>query len=317
MKRLLHSPWLGRIAQWAIIVVALAYVTRSVVDNWEALSQYRQQFDPRYLAVSMMAGILGRCLLGLAAHQALEALGLHLDSRTAFRAYHLSGLSSYVPGGLYLGRPVIFAQHGVDVVSTSAGILIEQSTISLVELVGSVPYLLLIGLGTWARSWALGVVMVFGMLVFIHPAVMNRILRWLLKRVGHGDRVVNLTFAQLARMLLLESVFWVTSSVGSLFMISSVYRVPLNIVPALVSAHSLSAFAGRNLSLTPGGLGIREGVSTLLTSPLLPAPVPALVAIMGRLSHTVVVLVMFAIAALMRERSQQVSVAAADPVGDE
>jgi uncharacterized membrane protein YbhN (UPF0104 family) len=123
--------------------------------------------------------------------------------------------------------------------------------------------------------------------------------------MGHADRVVNLTFGQLARMLLLESVFWVTSSVGSLFLINSVYRVPLNIVPALVSAHSLSAFAGRNLSLTPGGLGVREGVSTLLTSPLLPAPVPALVAIMGRLSHTVVVLIMFGIAALMGERPRR------------
>jgi uncharacterized membrane protein YbhN (UPF0104 family) len=234
-----------------------------------------------------------------------------------FRAYHLSGVSVYVPGGLYVGQPVVFAQHGVDVVSTGAGILIEQSSFSLLELLGGVPYLLVMGNGILGRYSALGMLAVLPMLVFVHPAVMNRLLRWLLTRLGYADREVNLTFGQLARMLLLQLGSWLAGAVASILSIYSVYRAPVALWPLLASARSLSSFLGRNLSMTPGGLGVREGVSTLLTSPLLPAPVPALMAVMGRLSHTGVVLVMFATAALMRERWQQVSVAPADPVGDE
>jgi hypothetical protein len=289
--------------------VALAYVARSLTSNWQALSEYRQQFDVRFMAGAWVAIALSRVLLALAAREAFAGLGFSLDRRTMSRAYHLAGLSAYVPGGIYVGRPVIFAQIGVDVVSTGAGILIEQSSISLLELVGAVPYLVVMGAGPLGRYWFLGVLLILPMLVFVHPAVMNRLLRWVLKRLGYADRAINLTFGQLARMLMFQFGAWLVGAVGSILSINSVYRAPPSLWPLLASARSLSSFLGRNLSMTPGGLGVREGVSTLLTSPLLPAPVPALMAVIGRLSHTGVVLILFAVAALMGNRAREATAA--------
>lgn len=305
MRRVLQSPRLRRIAQWVIVLVALGYVANSVVANWGALSEYRQQFDARYLLAALVCIMAARCLVGLASREAFSGLGFSLNARTVFRGYHLAALSLYMPGGLYIGRPVIFGQHGVDPVSTSAGVLIEQSAMTLIELLASVPYLLIVGLGSWSRYWGLGLLIVLPMLVFVHPAVMNPVLRWLLGRLGYRHRTVNLTVRQLFRMLLFDSASVLVSGLSSYLLVSSVYRPPLRLLPLLGSAHSLSMLVSTVIALTPASLGIHEGVSTLLTSPLLPPAVPALVSILGRLVSTAALLILFGIAALMGETPRQ------------
>jgi hypothetical protein len=149
-----------------------------------------------------------------------------------------------------------------------------------------------------SRFWELGLLLVLVMFVFVHPAVMNPLLRWLLKRLGYKDRTVNLTVRQLAKMLLLESASALVSGVASYCLVSSVYRVPLTMLPVLASASNLALLVSTLVALTPASLGIHEGVSTLLTSPLLPAPVPALVSIIGRLAATAAMLILSGVAAL-------------------
>ncbi|KPL16313.1 MAG: hypothetical protein AMJ93_15915 [Anaerolineae bacterium SM23_84] len=317
MRRLQHQPWLRRGIQLVIILVPLAYVVRSLIGNWQALSDYDWHLNVLRAAGALIALLLARSLLGVASQQAFSGLGYPIDSRAIFRGYHISSLSMYLPGGLYVGRAVVFGEHGVDVVSSSIGVMIELSMLILSGMLGSVPYLLVAGTGALSRFRTLGWMLIPLTLSVLYPGLTNRVLRWLLARLGYEERGVNLTVRQLVNMLLLVTAYWLVAGVGFYLLVTSIYAVPSELFPVFASAFSLARVATIVLSATPGGLGVLEGALALLLAPFLPAPLPALVALLARLWTTVALLILFGLATLFGKNVRHTEVRVRGPLSEE
>ena len=71
---------------------------------------------------------------------------------------------------------------------------------------------------------------------------------------------------------------------------------------ALIATWAAAYVIGYLSLLTPGGLGVREGVMILLLAPLFPAPVPTIIALAARLWMIVAEVVGAGIALVVRTR---------------
>ncbi len=296
MRRLVDRPWLRRCAQLLIIMVPMAFLLHNVMDNWQALREYDWHLDALRLVGALLTLMLARNLLVLASQQAFSALGYALGGRTVLRGYHVAALSAYMPGGLYVGRPVVFGKYGVDVISSSAGVVIELGMMVLAGIVASIPYVFRAGLGAFPHLGMLILIGALPALSVLRPGVINRVLRWLLMRLGYSDRVVNLTAGHLLRMLLFNLAYWLVAGVGFCLLVTSVQALPTELLPAVCSVYSLAGVVTIVLAVTPGGFGVHEGAVALLLAPLLPTPLPALLAILTRLWTTAARLVLFGLA---------------------
>lgn len=298
------QAWLRRTVQWAVILVPLAYVFHSLSTNWQALTEYDWQPNAATVLGALLSLMLARSLLAVASQHALSAVGASLDALAVFRGYHVSALSAYLPGGLYVGRPVVFAEHGVDAVTTTVAIMVEQSVVVLSGMLGSVPYLLFAGVAVWSRLRLLILLPIPLLLMLLWPDLTNRALRWLLARIGHSDKSVNLTAAHVTKMLLLDAGSWLLTGAGFTLLVSGVYALPSRLIPVVASANCLAGVISLTVALTPAGLGVHEGAVVLLLSPLLPAPLPALLAIVSRLWSTVARVCLWAVGMLLGQHSE-------------
>jgi hypothetical protein len=86
------------------------------------------------------------------------------------------------------------------------------------------------------------------------------------------------------------------------FLVVSLVRVPLLQLPQLTAIFAVAYAIGLVVPLTPGGLGVREGVMVLLLSPLMRPPWPAMVAAAARMWTTVGELAFFPMALRARPR---------------
>ena len=305
VRRLRNQPWLRRGVQLLIIVVPLAYVVYRLIVNWESLRDFQWHLDPWRLLGALISLLLARMVSAIAGQRALSGLGYHMDSRSFLRGYFTSQLSIYLPGGLYVGRAIVFGGYGVDVISSSAALMIELNAYILSGMLGSVPYLVLTGTAALPYPWLWGVILAPLLLSFLHPAILGRVLRWLLARAGYQDRQINLTVRQLITVLLLHVAYWLLAGAGFYLLVSSVHSVSSALFPVLVSAFCLAETATMLLSVTPGGLGVLEGLLTLVLAPLLPAPLPALMAVLTRLWSTAALLIVASSGALLGKSPQQ------------
>ncbi len=302
--RSLRHPCLRRIVHLLIIGVPLAFLFGSLVDNWQAVRSYDWQFDGARGGLAVFCLLAAFGLLPLASRQAFSGLGYSISYCTAYRGYFITQLAKYLPGGLWVipSRAVVFRQIGVNMISSTVGAVIEMCMFLISGLLVSLPYLLFARAESTSEMWICGVLLAPITLIGLHPKVLNPVIRWLLVRMGYTDVDVNMTGGELASILLIDVVFWPVAGIGFFLLVSSVQATPLMLGLVLPSAFSLAWVAGFLAFLTPGGLGVREGALALLLMPFLPAPLPAVVALLARLWWTVAELVSVAIAAMIRNQ---------------
>ena len=160
--------------------------------------------------------------------------------------------------------------------------LVESFVLAITGVVIFVPYALLAPNGTFSWLWYLSPLLLF----LLHPKVFNTALRWLETRLGKENPSVDLSNRQSLSIIALGLLFWAVTGAGFTALVASVRSIPGDFLWILPGAFSFSWAAGSLVFVSPGGLGAREGALVLMLSPVLPTPIPAIVAVLSRLWWT-------------------------------
>lgn len=269
--------------QLLFVIVPLLLAGRYYLNNWEALSSYEWRINLTQCIVSLLVLLLAFAILPCTSRHVLIGLGYQVTYPVAYYSYFVSQLAKYIPGRFWIvpARAVALEKYGIDALSSSVGAIIEVCVLLLTGVIAFVPYALVVPNTLFSKVWYL----IVPLAVSLHPRVFNTGMRWLQRRLGHHNAVVQLTGRQIARMVLLDLLFWAVAGIGFVSLVTSV-KYPLEHLWVLPSAFSLSWVLGFLAVITPGGFGVREGMLTLLLTPLLPQPLPALVAVLSRLWWT-------------------------------
>jgi hypothetical protein len=300
-----EHPWVVRFAQIVAVVTPLAMLISSLFRNWDELRAFNQELDIGRSALAVLVLVASMGLLPLAARKALLALGYRLEYRTVYCGYFVAQLTKYLPGGFWIvpGRMVVFARYGVSAVSSGVGIMIEVTVLSAAAIVTFLPYFFFVNVDSLPRAAWIGILPVLAAFVGLYPAIFNLGINRLLALAGYDEKTkIDLTGHDITSIFLIDVAFWLVTGFGFCLVVTGVQAESLRFWLAVGSTFSMAWVIGFLAFLTPSGLGVREGALAVLLTPLLPAPLPAVVALASRIWWTLGDLVSVGVAGLVRRR---------------
>jgi uncharacterized membrane protein YbhN (UPF0104 family) len=323
-----------RVLQIGLPLLILALFAYSVERNWNQLTAYKFEWNPWFLALAFVGFLLQELSYGLIWRKVLMQLGARLDLRAALRIYLASEFVRYIPGNVWhvltrilwvgkygVSRPVAFASMTVELITKlAAGVLIFALSLLFWSDIGAIQTLLH---GT-PIVVALGIVLIFGLLVGLHPRVLNSALNFALHMLKRDPVVLTLRYGDILLITLYWLVSWsIAGSAFYLLLLSLLPAVPIIALPVCIGIYAIAWDIGFVSFITPSGLGFREGAIVglfALAIPFVPATIAGILALFSRLVSTIAELVCVSIAYVSggkQVRSVQLEQASASSPSDE
>ena len=290
-----------RILRAAIALVAFGFLVAVVRSQWSLLKDYQWQLSPAWALLALL-GLELTWLFELDTWRTiLRSLGGPLPFWRAARIWFLSNLLRYIPGNIwqFLGMAEMSADDGIPRLVTLTSIVLHQAISTMAGLVLAAVYYGIVGyapspvggetewsgIGSlWIARMRLLLLLVPLTLLLLQPRLLERILNWALAKVGRPPVKVTLTWGQIWVLLLRYLIVWLAMGLSFAAMTRALAPTKWpQAVPSLVAAWTAAYVIGYLSLLTPSGLGVREGVMTVLLLPLFPLSVAAVVAIAARL----------------------------------
>jgi type IV secretory pathway TrbD component len=224
----------------------------------------------------------------------LGRFGYEIGFARSMRVWFLSQAGRYIPGKVWftLGRIYLCQREGVP-----KGVAVVATGLELVLVLGSA--IVMFGLASWLSPLLAGGPYVVGLwlvpviLAGMHPKFIQAVLRRLRKVPIH----LQMRYVEVLGLLGVYLLCWVLYGVGFYLVGTSLIvgraapdfgmHAASETVPAMIGINSLSWAGGFLSVVTPAGLGIREGISSILLGDMMQAPYPYLIPLAARIWVTV------------------------------
>ncbi len=268
-----------------MLLLALGFMAALAQRQLAALRSYQWQLSPGWAVLAVISLELTWLFESATWWAILGSLGGRLPYLRIVPIWFLSNIVRYIPGNVwqFVSMAELVAEHGVSRLVTLTSIVLHQVISIVVGVVLAAAYFAATGQGEWFDRLRLALWLAPLSLLLLQPRPLERVLNWALARLRRPPIRVTLTWGQIALLCLRYVVVWLAMGLSYAALVRALTPVPVAIVPHLVASWTGAYVVGFLSLLTPSGLGVREGVMILLLNPVLPPPLPALVAVVARL----------------------------------
>jgi uncharacterized membrane protein YbhN (UPF0104 family) len=121
------------------------------------------------------------------------------------------------------------------------------------------------------------------LIVFSYPPVFKRLVNFALKVAKRKPLNFNLRYQDFFTLFSLFALNWTLQGLNILLLLKSFYAVSFNMLLPIIGFHSLSWIIGFLSFITPGGLGIREGIFSYALKYYLPTSISIIIVILARI----------------------------------
>ncbi|MEO0078465.1 MAG: lysylphosphatidylglycerol synthase domain-containing protein [candidate division WOR-3 bacterium] len=275
-----------------VFVVALAFyfLLSRLLRDWSQIPFSELHFSPWLLALSF-AVLIGTHLplAGSAWGLILKGLGEPLDLGRAIAVMSVTQLGKYVPGKLWftLGRMSLLKSDSIPEAKTMVSVVVEIVLSLLAALVLLGCAVILTPRALVPDALYLAFLLVPVCVIVVYPRVLNRVLAYALRRLKQPIFELRLTYRQLLAITGLYLADWTLQGVGSFILLNSFYPLPITRLPVVLGGYAISWMVGFLALVAPAGLGIREGIFTLILKIVMPGPVAIIFTLLTRVWMTV------------------------------
>lgn len=214
-------------------------------------------------------------------------------------------IGKYLPGKVWyiVGRVYVGKQERLDGKKLTLSMVLETC---LVYITGGIIFSLSTLLaGGYSIAWiTLSVILTTAATIMLHPASLRSVSNFMLRRLKKPEIHFTLSYNQIFRISLYFFGLWLAQIAGFFLLIRAIYPVPAGNVFHIASAYSLAWIGGSLALFAPGGLGVREGMMTLLLSGVLPTPLAIAVSLIARIWITIFEVLMFFIGLIIQRRAK-------------
>lgn len=273
------------LAQVAVLLVAAGFLAALVASQWSALQTYDWQLAPGW-ALLALCGLELTWLFELDAWRTiLGGLGGPLPYRTAAPIWFLSNIVRYIPGNIwqFLGMAELAHEEGVPRLITLTSIVLHQVISTAVGVVLAACYFALFDDGAWLRYLRPLLLLAPLGLLLLQPRLLDAVLNWLLRRMGRPPVRISLSWRQIWLLIGRYCIVWIMMGLSFAALVRGLAPLAGPAAFYLMASWAAAYVIGYLTLLTPAGLGVREGALALLLTPILPAGVAAVIAIVARL----------------------------------
>jgi uncharacterized membrane protein YbhN (UPF0104 family) len=279
--RWFNHPLVRRITAIVLTLPAVASMIVLLAVNWDTLTTWEWRVRPMPLVISFVAYVVALTTAILAWGQIMNTLGSPVPWRQHVRIYCITNLARRLPGALghVAGRVILYDDKD----TTSRSVIVVGSGLELILTALSG---LSLGLLVWPGAvkrfsqpiWIVGGI-ALGLLI-VHP----RVIRTLLARLGNGTKAIDrLRYRRILGWLSIYGTIWLAGGIVLFALIEAIYPIPLEWLPRVVGAWSLSGMIAIVTAILPVGLGLRELTLGLFLASFLPEGIAIVIAILSRL----------------------------------
>jgi glycosyltransferase 2 family protein len=274
------------IFQIMIITAVFSFMFWQVYKNWNSLQEYEWSFNYIYLVLSFifLGGYYFCIFIGW--HFILKKLGVKIGFLKTMKIRALSELGRYIPGKFWhlLGRTYFAKKMKLPVLKIVTSFVLELS-ISLIAgfvvFLSVFPFFLKTELMIKVLPFAI-IAIPLG-LAFIHPKILNRLLNFALKVFKRGKIKIQMKYRYILLLVMMYCAFWLVAGFAFFLLVNSIYSISFSNVLVIGSIYVIAWVLGFLSFLTPGGMGVREGVLAALLSLYMPLPIAIIISLISRL----------------------------------
>lgn len=312
------TPEWKRALRWVVQIAVIGaigfFLVRTVVRNWQEVAAYDWRFNPWLLAASLL--LLGGTIFYMIVlwRWLLVRLGARIKLGAAVRIFSISSLGRYLPGKVwqvvgmvYLGhREGVRAEAGVwaallaQILAVLSGFLVAVGALFIEQERMLAVLLERAGLESISLWWM--VIPVAGILVLIHPRILERLTNWLLKLLKREPIKFNLSYPGLLVFFLLYIISWLAYGTAFFLFLASVNPLPLTDWVVVTGGFTGAYIVGLLAIFVPGGLGVREGILAVFLTSIVGPGVAVALSFGQRLWFTAVELTFVLISAIFLRR---------------
>lgn len=238
-----------------------------------------------------------------------QGMGVKVSFPRVLKIMTLASLGKYFPGKvLFAGNYLIFSREvGINLKEIGASFVVSQSLWLLSAVVCSLPIISF--LSSPLRYSIICLPFVVGL--FIHPRILNWILSGVERLVGRylkPGEVVNLQISPnvgyllYLRIMVFYLLGWILAGWGVFFAVRAFGPIGIGVFPLCLSSAAISTVVGFLAIFAPAGLGVKEGVGTLILATLAPVEIAFFAMFLLRIA-TIAVWLAFALVSVIFVRS--------------
>jgi hypothetical protein len=289
-KRRKPLSWLKITAGGLIALASFYYLASRLIRDWHEIPFTRLRFSPLQLVGAFAILLLLHFpLYGWLWRTILATLGANIRTSTATAITAVSAIGKYAPGKVWftLGRMSLVKREGVAEDKVLVSVVLEVAFTLLAGLVLLGSAVALLPRGHVPTPIYLLFLMAPLCLVVLYPPVMNRLLGVGLKWLRRPHIELKLSYGRLLAILGICLLDWVVQGFGSFVLIGSFCPLGIRQLPVLLGGYAISWMTGFLVLIAPAGLGVREGVFTLILKTVVPEPLAIIAALVTRVWMTV------------------------------
>ncbi len=271
-----------------IFAAVLFYLVRSMASQWDVIRDYPWRFNFSWLACSAaLLWVVSLSLVQLWRYLLFSISGQRLKFWTAFRITVLSNLGKYLPGKVWsmMGMFYMLNREGYSTATAFVGTVLHQA---FTLIAGALFVTAVLGhtifQGLSILPLVLGVVLA---VIILYPGIFARILNCGLRLFKRPPVVIQLSFGRSLVLLVFYVISWVLYGASFWCMLHGLGFQPDSFW-AIAAGFGAAYLLGYLAIFAPGGLGVREGVLSVLLASTMSPGLAAMIAVAARLWMTLI-----------------------------
>jgi uncharacterized membrane protein YbhN (UPF0104 family) len=234
----------------------------------------------------------------------MRALGAPITFAQSIWMIATTQIGKYVPGKVWymLGRVYVGRQARLDGKSLALSMVLEAC---LLHVTGGIIFLIsMVISGNYnTNRLIISLVLISVAVIILHPKVLNRVANFFLRILKKPQIASTLSYGQIMQISIYFFGLWIFQVIGFYLLIKAIYPIPFYHILHLAATYTLAWISGSVAIFTPGGLGVREGVMTLMLSSILPMPLAIAISFITRVWVSVFEIIVFFIGLIIQRRT--------------
>jgi|APSaa5957512622_1039677.scaffolds.fasta_scaffold36981_3 glycosyltransferase 2 family protein len=284
-----------------ILIIIFYFLFLNLSQNWSELSANMGNLDIFLLIISLLFLLIFYLFHTFVWIQILKKQGYTVNFKEAFKIRSISEIGKYTPGKVWhiIGRTYLSSKLKIPKITTLTSMVIE----TLLMLISAGFFIVLFSLNSQDFKTILILILTILGLLAIRTKYFERVLNKLLKKTRKITNEIKINISLKFTLLLLVFYLfgWLIIGHSLFFIIKSIYpQIDYSLIFIISGIFAASWALGYISFLTPGGLGVREGIMVLLLYPYLPNALATIVPIIIRLLTILTELVLAAISSKIK-----------------
>ncbi len=284
-----------RFGRYLIAFSILFFLFKHLSELFRDLKVESIAFNPFWLLLSCVILIVYRTLrifpwLTLYQNTTSKPVSF-LSSWTLFQ---LSELGKYLPGkvGQFVGIATLCSSLDIARGKAIASTLLQLAFQCVLGILIGVPVLLSPEAREFWQNILINLlhnsfrsIIFFAAIIGLGTIILVLLRKRLSSQKGHLQQIMRtiFSFKKLFRLVVIYISLWACVGIGFFLFVKSIYPIQMVQLPIILGIYPFAWSIGFLSLITPGGLGVREGILSLFLTAFLPSATATLIALLSRL----------------------------------